>query len=64
MCLLAPAAALLWIPWYARTGPELLGVPFFYWYQFAWVPATTVLLLSAYLLVRRAEPGRPGRPSG
>lgn len=64
ICLLAPAVALLWIPWYARTGPELAGVPFFYWYQFAWVPGASVLLLIAYLLLRRAGPGHPRRSSG
>lgn len=64
VCLLAPAVALLWVPWYARTGPEPAGVPFFYWYQFAWVPGTSALLLIAYLLLRRAAPPRQRRSSG
>ncbi|AKH82827.1 hypothetical protein AA958_11945 [Streptomyces sp. CNQ-509] len=63
-CLLAPAVALLWLPWYTREGPELMGVPFFYWYQFAWVPATSVLLLIAYLLLRRGDPRRSRPPVG
>ncbi len=35
--LLLPFIALLWLPFYARRGPELFGFPFFYWYQFLWV---------------------------
>lgn len=64
VCLLAPAVGLLWVPWYARGEPELVGIPFFYWYQFAWVPATSVLLRVAYLLLRREGPGRSRRPVG
>ncbi|WP_323445527.1 DUF3311 domain-containing protein [Streptomyces yaizuensis] len=52
-CLLAPVVALLWVPWYAREGPALAGVPFFYWYQLAWVPGCALGLLAAYLLTRR-----------
>ncbi|MDB1087299.1 DUF3311 domain-containing protein [Streptomyces sp. ACA25] len=63
VCLLAPAVALLWVPSYAREGPELLGFPFFYWYQFAWVPATSALLFLAHLLLRREDPRR-SRPPG
>ncbi len=35
--LLIPFVGLLWLPFYARRTPELLGFPFFYWYQFLWV---------------------------
>lgn len=59
ICLLAPAVALLWVPGYTRAGPELIGIPFFYWYQFAWVPATSLLLLIACLLLRPAAPRQP-----
>lgn len=64
VCLLAPAVALLWVPWYTREGPELMGFPFFYWYQFAWVPVTSVLLLLTHRLLRRAEPRRSRPPAG
>jgi uncharacterized membrane protein len=44
--------ALLWVPFYARGEPELFGVPFFYWYQFAWVPNTAVLTWLVYVATR------------
>jgi Protein of unknown function (DUF3311) len=33
---------------YARSTPALWGFPFFYWYQLAWVIATSVLLGIVY----------------
>jgi hypothetical protein len=33
---------------YARSTPALWGFPFFYWYQFAWVIATSALLAIVY----------------
>jgi len=33
---------------YSRATPALLGFPFFYWYQFAWVALTSVLLYVVY----------------
>ncbi|GAA2248162.1 hypothetical protein GCM10010232_39330 [Streptomyces amakusaensis] len=63
VCLLAPVVALLWVPGYAREEPRLAGVPFFYWYQLAWVPLCALGLLAAYLLTRRAAgPGPPPAP--
>jgi hypothetical protein len=33
------------LPWiYNRSAPQLLGMPFFYWYQLAWVLVTSALL--------------------
>ena len=32
-----PFLGLLYPPLYASRDPELAGIPFFYWYQFAWV---------------------------
>jgi hypothetical protein len=29
---------------YNRAEPSLFGLPFFYWYQLAWVVATSLLL--------------------
>jgi hypothetical protein len=40
---------------YARATPALLGFPFFYWYQFAWVIATSCLLWLVYLKLRQPE---------
>jgi hypothetical protein len=33
---------------YARSTPALWGFPFFYWYQFAWVIAASILLAVVY----------------
>jgi hypothetical protein len=50
--LVLPYVGLLWVPFYARDTPELLGFPFFYWYQFAWVPVTALLTWVVYRRVR------------
>lgn len=55
-CLTAPFAALLWVPWYAREDPSLGSVPFFYLYQFLWVPLSVLLMTAAYLLLYRTKP--------
>ena len=41
MLLLVPFIGLLWVPFYNFLEPSLFGFPFFYWYQFAWVPITS-----------------------
>ncbi|REE93422.1 DUF3311 domain-containing protein [Cupriavidus plantarum] len=48
LLLLAPYIALLWLPFYNDTQPAFLGFPFFYWYQFLWVPITSLLLFIVY----------------
>jgi len=53
--LAAPFVALLWVPFYTRTSPKLFDIPFFYWYQFAWVPATALIVLLVYLATRPPE---------
>jgi hypothetical protein len=47
-----PYIGLLWVPIYARDDPQLWGFPFFYWYQFAWVPLTAFLTWFVYRRVR------------
>jgi len=32
--------------------PSIAGFPFFYWYQFAWVPLTSLLI---YLVYRKVK---------
>ena len=51
--LLLPLAGLLYPPLYATRDPELAGIPFFYWYQFAWVLVTALLTLVVYLGTRQ-----------
>ncbi len=50
-----PLLALLLVPVYARSGPEVLGFPFFYWYQLMWVFLAAGFTHSAYLVIRRAR---------
>ncbi len=63
-----PAAGLAGVPAYARREPELLDVPFFYWYQLAWVVLSLLCLAGAALLI--PPPDRPSdrpdhhRPGG
>jgi hypothetical protein len=52
LLLLLPYLALLWLPFYNDTRPPLLGFPFFYWYQFLWVPLTSLILYVIYRRVR------------
>ena len=42
------------VPLYARTEPRLVGVPFFYWYQFGCL-IVTVLCLSVALRLHRED---------
>jgi hypothetical protein len=46
--LLLPYIGLLYVPIYASRYPVLFGFPFFYWYQLAWVPLTSLLLWIVY----------------
>ena len=58
--LLIPIVVLLIVPLYARRGPELLGFPFFYWFQLAMVVVASLLTLAAYSIVQRARRGKGG----
>lgn len=44
LLLLLPFLGLLWVPIYNRLDPTVLGFPLFYWYLFAWVPVTSLLI--------------------
>lgn len=48
-----PIIALLWVPLYARKGPELWGFPFFYWYQMAWVIVCGFCTAAAFQVIER-----------
>lgn len=50
--LVLPFLALLWLPLYARATPALWGIPFFYWYQFAWVGISALLTAVVYVRTR------------
>src|SRR5215217_7270489 len=55
---------MLWTPIYAKADPELFGFPFFYWYQFVWVPLSVAITWFVYTRTRTrgAPPG--GRLGG
>jgi hypothetical protein len=39
----------VFFPWiYNTRSPELFGVPFFYWYQMAWVPLSVLITVFVY----------------
>ncbi|MEU1626302.1 DUF3311 domain-containing protein [Streptomyces sp. NPDC020096] len=58
VCLVLPFIATLWVSSYARPTPAFIGIPFFYWYQMAWVVISTGLTSIAYVLIRREERAR------
>lgn len=53
--LILPFLGTLVPPLYNHAHPALFGLPFFYWYQLAWVPATAALLGIVVLLTRRPD---------
>ena len=47
-CCWSPFLGVLF-PWiYNTESPELFGIPFFWWYQMAWVPVSAVLTIVVY----------------
>jgi hypothetical protein len=55
--LLIPLIGVLIPTIYNTRDPELFGVPFFYWYQMAWIPLSVVVTLLVYRATKR-ERGR------
>ena len=53
LLLVVPVLALVLVPLYAHDGPRLAGIPFFYWYQFAWVPLASVITAVVYKAMSR-----------
>jgi len=45
----------LYVPAYSYDEPRLGGIPFFYWYQMAWIPVTAALVGISYWLVTRED---------
>ncbi|MGA7675704.1 MAG: DUF3311 domain-containing protein [Rhizomicrobium sp.] len=56
LLLLLPLLA-LWVPFYDRTEPSLAGIPFFYWFQMAWIAVSVIAILVVYCLERRSGGG-------
>ena len=53
--LLVPLVGLLVPPIYNHADPELFGLPFFYWYQLAWVPISVAVTALVYRKTREPE---------
>ena len=64
LCLVAPFVAMLWVGSDAKTDPSFIGIPFFYWYQMAWVLISTVLTMIAYKLWQRDQRARSAAKGG
>ncbi|HET8879707.1 MAG TPA: DUF3311 domain-containing protein [Arthrobacter sp.] len=45
----------LFVPAYSFDNPRLGGIPYFYWYQMAWIPVTAALVGISYTLVTRED---------
>lgn len=48
----------LWPPLYNRVEPQWLGMPFFYWFQLAWVLVGAVLTAIVYFATQRVPTPR------
>lgn len=55
LLLVLPFAGTLIPPLYNRPLPALFGLPFFYWYQLAWVLLTAALLALVVALTREHD---------
>ncbi len=55
LLLAVPYVAVLWVPFYNRLSPTLAGIPFFYWYQMAWIAIGAAVLLPVYLVEERDD---------
>ncbi len=51
--LVLPLLGVLIPPIYNSEDPELIGIPFFYWYQLAWVPLSVLVTAIVYRRTRR-----------
>ena len=54
--LLVPLIGTLIPPIYNSDKPELIGIPFFYWYQMVWIP---ISVLCTVIVYRRTRGDRP-----
>lgn len=60
LLLLLPFIGLLWVPAYNHVTPLLWGIPFFFWYQFAWVFISAAITAIVYV---KSEPPGARQPS-
>lgn len=53
LLLLLPLVGTLVPEFYNRRAPGIGGMPFFYWYQFVWIPLSVACTWIAYRATRR-----------
>jgi hypothetical protein len=64
LLLLVPFLMLV-VPWFNRDQPRWIGMPFFYWSQFVFVPIGVICVAIVYRMTRtEPEPPAPGEPQG
>jgi hypothetical protein len=54
----APFIGVLWVPFYNYDEPRAGSVPFFYWYQFAWIAISAVLTAIVYFVTAANAPAK------
>ena len=52
LLLLVPFVGTLWVPFYNAVEPRILGIPYFYWYQFLWIVISAALTAIVYFATR------------
>jgi hypothetical protein len=62
LLLLVPFLMLV-TPWFNSVEPQLFGMPFFYWAQFAFVPVGVACVAAVYVRTRDDGPGAAGEPA-
>jgi hypothetical protein len=50
-----PFVGTLWVPFYDSLEPRLGGVPYFYWYQFAWIGVGAAITAVVYFATREPD---------
>jgi hypothetical protein len=56
LLLIIPFITMLWVPFYNSAEPRLGGIPYFYWYQFAWIGVGALVNAIVYFVDREPEP--------
>ncbi|WP_406151559.1 DUF3311 domain-containing protein [Streptomyces sp. NBC_01012] len=51
LLILIPVVLSLAVPLYQRSGPALIGIPFFYWFQMSMAICTAIATSTAYRLL-------------
>lgn len=62
LLLLIQCVAVLWPPWFNAADPHLAGIPFFYWYQLAWVLIGAVLTGIVHVATDKTTTPQAGLP--